>query len=141
MTVVEDRIAGFDRGLDALERDDLDGFMAMVEEIAHPDVEFRSAIGSAVGGSVYRGFDGIRAWFTDLLETTDQPRWKDRSYEPLGDDAFLFFARFEMHGAASGIELDTEIGQLLELKAGLVIRGASFSSHGEARAAAEAMHA
>jgi ketosteroid isomerase-like protein len=141
MPTIEQHMAALDRAFDALERGDLDGFMAIVSEHAHADCEFTSAIGTAMGGRAYRGLDEIRAWFADLLETIAQPRWIDRSYEAVSNDAFMFFARFEMKGASSGIDIDTEVGQLYELESGLVKRGTSFASHAQARAAAEAIHA
>jgi hypothetical protein len=141
VSVFEERTAALDAGFDCLERGDLDAFMAIVEANSKPDCEFTSAIGVAMSDSAFRGFDGIRSWFAELLETIGEPRWRDRRYEPVRDDAFLFFASFEMKGAASGIPLQTEIGQLFELEDGLFIRGTSYTSHVEARAAAEALEA
>jgi ketosteroid isomerase-like protein len=141
VSVFEDRTAALEEGFNCLERGDLDAFMVIVEANSKPDCEFTSAIGAAMSNSVFRGFDGIRAWFAELLETVGEPRWKDRRYEQVSDDAFLFFASFEMKGAASGIPLRTEIGQLFELEDGLFVRGTSYTSHAEARRAAEALRA
>jgi SnoaL-like domain len=139
VSVLEERMAAMDGGFDALERCDLDGFMEIVEASAHPDCEFTSAIGAALGTSAFQGFEGIRSWFTEFLETVGQPRWTNRRYERVNDDAFLFFADFEMKGSASGIPVESEIGQLFELSDGLFTRGTSYTSHAEARAAAEAL--
>jgi ketosteroid isomerase-like protein len=141
VSVLEERMAAIDKGFDALERGDLDGFMEIVEANSQPDCEFESAIGSAMSANAFRGFDAIRAWFREFLDTLGEPRWMNRRYEPVGDDAFLFFADLEMRGAASGIPLKTEVGQLLELEDGLFKRGQSWTTHAEARAAAEALHA
>lgn len=141
MSVIEDLAAALNDGFDALEAGDLDGFMAIVEANSRPDCEFSSAIGSALGASDFQGLDGIRSWFEDLLETVEEPRWTNRRHEAVSDDVFLFFASFEMKGSASGVPLDTEIGQVYLLEDGLFKRGASYTSHAEARAAAEALSA
>ena len=138
MSVVEQRMEGLNRGFDALEQRDIEGVMAIIEENVHPKVEFTSGIGSVLGGGAYRGIDGLRSWFTDLLDTVGDLRYKERRFEALDDEAFLFFAQFELTGGSSGIELSTEVGQLYELEDGLIRRGVSFMSHAEARAAAEA---
>ncbi len=139
MSVVEERMDAVDRGFEALERGELETFMAIVEENCSPECEFASVIGSAIDGTAFKGFDGIRAWFADLLDTVDAPRWKDLRYEAVGEKAFLLFARFEMTGTGSGIKLSAEVGQLYELESGLISRGASYDSHAKARAAAEAL--
>jgi hypothetical protein len=68
MPTIDEHMAALDRALDALEGGDLDGFTEIVEEHADPDIEFTSAIGSAVGGQAFRGLDGIRAWFEGLVK-------------------------------------------------------------------------
>jgi ketosteroid isomerase-like protein len=136
---VDERMAAIDRGFDLLERGDLDAFMEIVEANSHPDVEFSSAIGLAMSASVFQGFDGIRAWFTEFLESFHGRRWKNRRYEVVSDDLFLLFASFEAKGASSEVPIETEIGQVFELEDGKFKRGRSYSSHAEARTVAEAL--
>jgi ketosteroid isomerase-like protein len=133
----EEAIGVIERGYQALERRDLDTFIATWEEASHPDIEFISAIGSAVEGGSFKGPAGVRTWFTNLFETTDEVHWRDRTYEALGDVGVLVLLHFEMRGAASGVELSSDIGNVFELEDGLFKRGTSYTSHGDARAAAE----
>ena len=51
------------RGIEAFNRRDLDGFLAL----AHPDVVGVSRV-LAIEGGPYRGHDGVRAWWKGLLE-------------------------------------------------------------------------
>jgi hypothetical protein len=138
---LEELIPMTDGGFDALERGDLDEFIRLVRDHVHPDCEFRSGIGSTVGGGVYKGVAGVRTWFGDLLETTSERHWRDRRYEMLGDNVLLFLAHFEVTGAASHAQVSSENGAVFEYEDGLCVRMASFMSHAEAREAAEAVHA
>ncbi len=133
MSALEDRIPLFDRGWDALERGDLEGFMEVAGGEIHPDCEFHSGIGSVVGGGVYVGLDGIRTWFGDLLATTSDRRWADRKYETHGDEVLVFLAQLSFTGAASGAPVAAETGAVAEYEDGLCVRINSFMSHDEAR--------
>jgi ketosteroid isomerase-like protein len=127
----------FETGLDALEHHDLDGFMEELEAWFHPDVEFISIIGSAVEGGAYKGPEGIRSWFSNLLQTTDHVKWSDRETRILDEGTILFLAEFEIQGAASGAALATEVGTVFEIEGGKVRRAQTFGSHEQAIAAAE----
>ena len=70
MTQLDALSRDFDEAFDAVERGDLERFYEITRAHAHPDCEFRSAIGTAVGGSAYRGPDGVTSWFADLVENT-----------------------------------------------------------------------
>ena len=105
------------------------------------ECEFTSGIGSVVGGGVYRGHQGIQDWFGELLETADELHWRERSYEALGETVLLFLARLELTGAASQAPVSSEVGAVYEFEDGLCTRIVSYTSHAEARAAAEAVHA
>ena len=49
------------RGIDAVNRGDLEGFLASV----HPDVEFTSLIAEAEG-ETFHGHDGVRRWWHEV---------------------------------------------------------------------------
>jgi ketosteroid isomerase-like protein len=59
---VEDRPALVRRYYDAWSRGDLDTMLA----IAHPDIEASPTLGLLYDHSVYRGHEGIRAWFAEV---------------------------------------------------------------------------
>jgi ketosteroid isomerase-like protein len=138
MSPLEDRIPLLNRCWDALEAGDLDGFMELVRTQTHPDCEFHSGIGSMVGGGTYKGPEGIRSWFSDLLATTSERRWENRRYETFGDDVLIFLADLTFVGAASGAEVVGQTGAVAEFENGLCVRMDSFMSHDEAREFAEA---
>jgi ketosteroid isomerase-like protein len=52
------------RAFDALNRRDLDAYLALTDE----DIEFVPRISAIEGESVYRGHDGVRRWWSSLLD-------------------------------------------------------------------------
>jgi ketosteroid isomerase-like protein len=128
----------FDQAFDALERGDLDGFTATTRQLIDSECEFRSGIGSVVGGGAYKGMEGIREWFGDLIQSTSTRQWRNRSYEVHGEGILVFVADFEFTGVASGATVENETGAVLEFEDRLCIRVNSFMSHAEAREFAEA---
>jgi hypothetical protein len=141
LTPLEQRIGTYDRAWDALEAGDLDGFMAIVSDEADPEVEFSSGIGSVVGGGTYKGLEGIRSWFGEVLTISRERRWTERRYEMIGDDALVFFSMLELVGAASEAPVTSEVGGVFQYRGDRVVRVDSFTSHAEAREFAEARRA
>jgi ketosteroid isomerase-like protein len=133
MSRLEELIPEFDRAFDALERGDLDEITNLTGRLAHPECEFHSGIGSAVGGGTYTGVEGIRSWFGDLIATTSERRWGNRRYETHGDEVMVFLADFEFTGVSSGAALTSGNGAVFEFEDGLCVRIQSFMSHDETR--------
>jgi len=127
----------FDRAFDALERGDLEEFTDAIRDRTDPACEFRSGIGSVVGGGSYRGLDGIRSWFADVLATSSERHWRNRRYESRGDELLVYLSDFEFTGASSGAPVSTETGAVFEFENERVVRINSFTSHDEARSFAE----
>ena len=141
MSTPGDLIPDLDRAFDALERRELDAFISAAEDHMDPDCVFSSAIGSAVGGREFRGLDGIREWFAELLETADDIGYTSRHYEPVGDTVLLFLAQFRFTGTTSRAPVASEVGAVYEFERGACTRITSFTSHADARTRAEAVHA
>jgi SnoaL-like domain len=137
MSAVDEVIARFDPAFDALERGDVGGFIEIVRGLTAPDCVFQSGIGSAVGGGVYNGVEGLREWFDDLVAMTSERRWRNRRGEKHGENVGLFFADFEFTGAGSGVPVASETASVYELESELVVRIRSFTSFDEARRFAE----
>ena len=139
-TTAELMIEPLGRAMDALERSDVDGFMAIIEEISHPDCEWAPYVSGQVEGRTFRGFDGMRAWASDLVEAFEV-HYADRDLRPVGDETVLFLSRFVYRGRGSGVEISHEVGVLWEYEDRLFRRGRSYGTHAEAQAAAEALGA
>ena len=138
MSAIAEIVPDFDAAFDALERGDLDTFTEITRIRAHPNVIFRSGIGSVVSGGSYEGIEGVSGWFADLIASTSERHWRDRRYEVRGDDMLVFLAQFEFTGAASGAPVASETGAVFEFEDGRCVRITSFMSFDQARRHAEA---
>ena len=103
----------------AVTRGDLDGVLAL----AHPEVEYRSAIQQAMEGegSVFKGLAGIQRWFEELQDL----------YEYIESEV-LEVGR----GAGSGIVLEQPLAQVVTVREGKIVEVCDFFSREEALAAA-----
>jgi ketosteroid isomerase-like protein len=127
-----------DAFFDALEQGRVDA--AIIGEFAHPDIEFRSAIGSQLDGRTYSGPEGIADWFREVSSMSDL-RYESRTYKPIGEEIVLFLGTSKLKGKGSGAEVESEVGVVYEFEDGLVTRVTSFMSQAEAIALAEELSA
>jgi hypothetical protein len=138
MSWLEEQIPVFNEAFDALERGDLRRWTELTSYQFHPECEFHSGIGSVVGGGSYKGPEGIRDWFRDLIEVTSERHWRNRSWDARGDELLVFLADFEIIGSASGARTAGETGAVAQYEDRLCVRMDSFMSHAQAREFAEA---
>lgn len=114
---------------DAFRRRDLDAFV----EYMDPGIEFTSLVLEVEG--TYRGHDGIRSWWNDILDVF--PEW-----QPQVEDArqvgerVLLKVRAEGAGTGSGIDVDRAIWQVAEVRDGRIAAWRFFRTEDEALAAA-----
>ena len=107
-------------------------------ELAHPDLEWRPALGpGGAEGRVYRGRDEYARWLrTELLEVWEVFRGENLDVRELSGDRILLLGDLVVRGKASGIEMRTPFGQIAYLRDGLVIRLDAFADHAAALEAA-----
>ena len=114
---------------EAFRRRDFDSFM----ELMDPDIEFSSLILEVEG--TYRGHDGIRSWWNDVLAVF--PDW-----QPQVEDArevggrVVLRVRAEGAGTGSGINVDRDIWQVAEVRDGRLSAWKFFRTEQEALVAA-----
>ena len=114
---------------------------AAVEGEIHPDFEFESVIMSTVLGPgsddrVYRGFEGLRRWTSEIDEAFDEVRFETQSLASVGVDAAFELARIVARGRGSGIPTTMEFARLWEFSDGLVRRIRTYRDIDEGRRAA-----
>jgi ketosteroid isomerase-like protein len=114
---------------EAFRRRDLDAFL----EYLDPEVEFTSLVLEFEGA--YRGHDGARAWWDDILAVF--PDWQPQVEDArqIGDRVLLK-VRAEGAGTGSGIELDRVIWQVAEVSDGRLRAWRFYRTEPEALAAA-----
>jgi ketosteroid isomerase-like protein len=114
---------------EAFRRRDLEAFVDHMD----PDVEFTSLILEVEG--TYRGHDGIRSWWNDVLGVF--PDW-----QPQVEDArevgnrVVLRVRVEGSGTGSGIDLDRDIWQVAQVEGGRLRAWKFFRTEQEALDAA-----
>jgi ketosteroid isomerase-like protein len=114
---------------EAFRRRDLGAFLGYMD----PDIEFTSLVLEVEG--TYRGHDGIRSWWDDILAVF--PDW-----QPQVEDArqigerVLLKVRAEGSGTGSGIDADRVIWQVAEVRDGRLTAWKFFRTEDEALAAA-----
>jgi ketosteroid isomerase-like protein len=115
------------RGIDAFNRRDRAALAAMVT----PDFEWLPGLVRGLDGDVYRGIDGIDAYFADLRDTFQELRVLTDDYSDLGDRV-LALGRTEARGAGSGAKVDAPLGIVFDFTDGRISRANAFLDHAEA---------
>jgi ketosteroid isomerase-like protein len=123
----EEGIELLQQALDAFNRRDLDGFIALCD----PDVEFVSYLARVEGGEPYRGHDGVRDWWERLLAVFPDVRAEIEDVRDLGGRTF---ARWRTHGRGveSDAPMDQTMWQVAEYRHGKAIEWHFFASEEEA---------
>jgi ketosteroid isomerase-like protein len=114
---------------EAFRRRDLDAFLGYMD----PDIEFTSLVLEVEG--TYRGHDGIRSWWDDILAVF--PDWQPQVEDAreVGERVVLR-VRAEGAGTGSGIDADRVIWQVAEVRDGRLTAWKFFRTEDEALAAA-----
>src|SRR4051794_13502925 len=114
---------------EAFRRRDLEAFVDFMD----PEVEFVSLVLEVEG--TYRGHDGIRQWWDDILAVF--PDWQPRVEDArkVGERVVLRVLA-EGAGTGSGIDLDRVIWQVAEVSDGRMKSWRFFRTEDEALAAA-----
>jgi ketosteroid isomerase-like protein len=117
----------------AVTRRDLDGVLSL----AHPEVEYRSAIQQAMEGegSVFRGLEGIRRWFGELQDLYEYIESEVLEVHDFGERVAIAFV-VRGRGAGSGIVLEQPLAQVVTVRGGKLVEVCDFFSLEEALAAA-----
>ena len=121
------------RAYEAWSARDLDGLL----EFVHPDAVAMPILGANIGASVYRGREGLRAWFRDLHQEWEAFETRVIRIDERGAHSLL---TIDVHarGRASGVVIEGELYHLVELRDGLIVRLEAFRDSDAAIAALEA---
>jgi ketosteroid isomerase-like protein len=117
------------RAYEALQRDDIEAFLAFVA----PDVEWHSLVLELEG--VRHGHDGVREWWRGLRSAF--PEWHPSLVNVLSNrNVVVIHAHATGSGAASGVGIDTDFWQVAEIRDGLIVRYRAVRTEREALEAA-----
>jgi ketosteroid isomerase-like protein len=101
--------------VEALNCRDPDPYLAVV----HDNFEGYSAFVEAEGGDAFRGVEGARAWFENLLEVYGRLSASLEQTVAVRDHS-LHLVRLEFVGKGSGVAVDSVVGWVLEARAGRI---------------------
>ena len=117
----QENVKAFKRGLEAGNRGDVETLLQELD----PAVEWHSALHALLGGeqTVFRGHDGVREMLRDLNDAFDEIQIEMSEIRDLGD-GLVAIGRTRTRGKASGVETDTPLAFVTEVKNGktLLIR-------------------
>jgi ketosteroid isomerase-like protein len=118
------------RGIEAFNRRDLEAFLAL----ADPDVVGISRVLAIEGGS-YRGHDGTREWWKDLLDVFPDFRIEVAWVRDAGNMT-VSELRNSAHGEGTAAPLEEFVWQVSEWRGGRVVRWQMYESEQDALEAA-----
>jgi len=114
---------------DAFRRRDLEAFVDYMD----PEIEFTSLVLEVEG--TYRGHEGIRSWWNDILAVF--PDWQPQVEDAREvGDRVLLRVRAEGAGTGSGIDVDRVIWQVAEVRDGRLRAWRFFRTEQQALVAA-----
>ena len=121
------------RATDAYNRRDVD---AMLEQL-DPEVEWHSALSILLSGkrTVYRGHRGVREWFRELDQVVDKIHIEYTDIRELGDRV-IAIGHIRTRGRGSGVETESLVATVSDVKNGKVVRVRSYLDLDEALDAA-----
>ena len=117
------------RAYDAFNRRDLDGFLSLMSE----DVQTGSRLVSIEGG--FHGHDGVRNWWSSLLDNFPDIKIEVVDVRDLGDAALGEYW-IRAHGAGSQTPVEDQQWQVVRFRGGKVSSWQTFVSEAEALKAA-----
>ncbi len=112
----QENVDAFLRGVEAGNRRDVE---ALLDEL-DPEVEWHAALAMLGGDAVYRGHDGVRAFLSDFQEAFAENHMEFDEIRDLGDRV-VAIGRFRNRGRASGAEVESPFGYVVEFRNGKVI--------------------
>ena len=112
------------RQYDCINRHDLDGFLEGIAE----DVEFRSLIAESEG-ETFRGHDGVRAWWGQVVELLGGLEYDFTNYNEAGDGAVI---KLRVRAHVGTTDVEQVMWQGVVVRDGLTVWWEPFRSEEEA---------
>jgi ketosteroid isomerase-like protein len=104
-------------------------------DLLSPDIEWLGMTEIGLDGERH-GPRAVGRFFSDWLEMWDDYD-NDAEFVEVTPDVVLVLNRFRGRAKGSGIELESQLGQVWEFRDGLAVRQTMYRTHDEARRAAE----
>ena len=102
----------------------------------HPDVVLEEAETMPVGGTIYRGREGVERALEALREAFEDVRFDPEEFRRAGERV-LVFLRLVATGRGSGVRVDGFVAHLFDFEDGVIRRWRVYTTRRAALAAAE----
>ena len=114
--------------LDAMNHRDPDAVAALGD----PDIEFHSALASAVEGRIYHGREGLADYFRDIDDAFGEVRWSEIEIAARNGDDILVLLKATVRGRGSGVPLEQVSPQVWSFRDGKPWRNVVYATLDEA---------
>jgi ketosteroid isomerase-like protein len=101
-----------------LSRGDWDTYLAAL----HDDVEVHQSADILGTRGTFRGKQGALQAMAEITESFSEIDWNPKRLYDLGGGRYLMLVKPRVRGASSGIEIETEVGHLAEMRDGKIVR-------------------
>lgn len=98
-----------------------DGDMDGLAEVFDAEVEVRPALSAFLASTVYRGHEGVQAWYAETYEPWANLRAEPRRYIDAGDQTVVVVG---LRARVSGgrVDVDTEIAHVVTIRDERIVR-------------------
>jgi ketosteroid isomerase-like protein len=111
------------------------GDMAALDDVFDERVEVRPALSAFLASTVYRGHDGVHAWYAETYEPWAKLRADPRRYLDAGDRTVVVIA-LQARVAGGAVDVETEIAHVVTVSDGRIVRLDGYEDPDAALAAA-----
>ena len=101
-----------------LRRGDWDTYLAVL----HDDVEVHQSADILGTRGTFRGKQGALQAMAEIAESFSDIDWNPKRLYDLGSGRYLMLVKPMARGARSGIEIETEVGHLAQMRDGKIVR-------------------
>ena len=91
-------------------------------ELRTEDMDPEAEVISQLANQVFRGYDGIRRWIADVLDSFDEWGMEIGDCRETDGGRLLVIGRAHLRGRESGVELDVPCAWLFDFRAGRMFR-------------------
>jgi ketosteroid isomerase-like protein len=90
--------------------------------VLHDDVEVHQSADILGTRGTFRGKQGALQAMAEIAESFSEIDWNPKRLYDLGGGRYLMLVKPKVRGAGSGIEIETEVGHLAQLRDGKIAR-------------------
>ena len=126
----QENVALVQRSLAAWQRDDFDSWLATLDLA----MEWHTVFERLVEGieSFYQGHDGMRRMWKVYRTEFKALEVEAQEFRDLRDEHVVLLSHFRWRGPASGIVIESPLGQVFTIRDGKIVRSMDYLSHADA---------